>query len=543
MGFGQWRSISEGRTLPGTPVTAVLDGDQFQVFATDPSGSVYTARGSEHAGWSPWRSVSEGQAHPGTPVTAVLDGDQFQVFATDPSGSVYTARGNSHAGWSPWQSISEGQTKPGTPVTAVLDGDQFQVFATDPSGSVYTARGNSHAGWSPWQSISEGQAHPGTPVTAVLDGDQFQVFATDPSGGVYTARGNGHAGWSPWQSVSDGRTKPGTPVCAVGAFQLFLSDPGGGIYAATHLQGGWSGWESVSAGVTAPGTPVCAVAVDNGVFRLFISDPAGEVFTAAGDHWNGWSPWRTVSQGTAHPGTQVAAVRDSDGFFAVFASDPAGGIYTVTNRAAPTAPRNLRVLSVAGTSVTLAWDDTSDDEDGFRISYHGRRPGSGDEQGTQDVNANTTSATLSELLFDWDYTITVAAFNAAGSSSESNAVQVTPRDVPHDVSLWLERQTILEGPIPYAGSYSGAQPGRLLSISAPPSNQVLVIRFVKVGHSSDEANDNPDSVVAVAQGQTTTPAQMQEIFGVAQPPYSSQQPLGIVAVVGQSDNQLLQRWR
>jgi hypothetical protein len=65
MGFGQWRSISEGRTLPGTPVTAVWDGDQFQVFATDPSGSVYTARGSEHVGWSPWQSISEGQAHPG----------------------------------------------------------------------------------------------------------------------------------------------------------------------------------------------------------------------------------------------------------------------------------------------------------------------------------------------------------------------------------------------------------------------------------------------------------------------------------------------
>jgi phospholipase C len=184
-------------------VTALLDGELFQVFVSDPAGGIYTARGSSQAGWGPWQSVSEGGTAPGTPVTALLDGDHFQVFVSDPAGGIYTARGSAQAGWGPWQNVSEGSTAPGTPVTALLDGDRFQVFVSDPAGGIYTARGSAQAGWGPWQNVSEGLTAPGTPVTALLDGDRFQVFVSDPAGGVYTARGGPQAGWGPWRSLSE----------------------------------------------------------------------------------------------------------------------------------------------------------------------------------------------------------------------------------------------------------------------------------------------------------------------------------------------------
>jgi hypothetical protein len=533
--FGQWKRIWEGVTTPGTPVIALPIGDRFQVFISDPAGGVYTTRGSRWSGWSPWRSVSEGATKPGTPVTAVPDGEHFQVFVSDPAGGVYTARGNDSAGWSPWRSISEGATKPGTPVTAVRDGEHFQVFVSDPVGGVYTARGNHSAGWSPWRSISEGATKPGTPVAAVFDGQRFHVFVSDPAGGVYRARGNDTAGWGPWESLGF-RTAPGTPVFAASTHNLFLSDSAGRIYEATLEQVGWL-WGDVSEGVAIPGTPVRALALDNGHYRLFVADPAGGVYAAAGSHWDGWSQWQSVAEGRTKPGTQIGAARDSDGFFAVFVSDPAGSIYTTTDRQTPAAPRNLRVTSIGSDSIDLAWADVSDNEDGFQISYHGRRDGQADDEGKRRVDANTTRATLYERLPGHEYTITVAAYNAAGSSAQSNAVRATPRDVPHDVDIHLKRQIIIEGPIPFLGSYpefGSVQPGRLLSISAPPSTQIHAVRIIKVGHSSEETNDNPDSFVEIAQGQTTTPAKMQQIFGVSEPQYSTEHPIPIIAVIAAS---------
>ena len=89
-GFGPWRSVSEGSSTPGAPVTAIPWGNSIALFIADPNGGIYTALGdpnyaADHvdhgvnfAGFGPWRSVSEGRSTPGAPVTAIPWGNEHR---------------------------------------------------------------------------------------------------------------------------------------------------------------------------------------------------------------------------------------------------------------------------------------------------------------------------------------------------------------------------------------------------------------------------------------------------------------------------------
>ncbi|MCL4393538.1 MAG: fibronectin type III domain-containing protein, partial [Chloroflexi bacterium] len=84
--------------------------------------------------------------------------------------------------------------------------------------------------------------------------------------------------------------------------------------------------------------------------------------------------------------------------------------------AVPTAPSNLRVTSTTKTTARLAWNDNSDNEDGFEIEIPGKanpKPG-----------ANETQYETTGLQCGQSYSIRVRAFNAAGSSAESSAAAV-----------------------------------------------------------------------------------------------------------------------
>jgi hypothetical protein len=94
-----WTSVSEGRSTPGAPITAVVTGlDRVALFVADPNGGVYTTSGSAGAGWGPWTSVSQGRSTPGAPITAVVTGpDRVAVFLADPNGGVYTTTKIQHS--------------------------------------------------------------------------------------------------------------------------------------------------------------------------------------------------------------------------------------------------------------------------------------------------------------------------------------------------------------------------------------------------------------------------------------------------------------
>jgi hypothetical protein len=79
----------------------------------------------------------------------------------------------------------------------------------------------------------------------------------------------------------------------------------------------------------------------------------------------------------------------------------------------PKAPTNLRFTGVTGTSLTVAWDDQSNDERRFLI----RLAGGGDEIG-RTTNANETSTTFHDLKPDTRYCFTVQAESLWGLSGE-----------------------------------------------------------------------------------------------------------------------------
>ncbi len=83
----------------------------------------------------------------------------------------------------------------------------------------------------------------------------------------------------------------------------------------------------------------------------------------------------------------------------------------------PAAPSNLRVVSTTSDSITLNWNDNSDNEQGF-VVY--RRNGS-----VYDIigntNANEKTFTNSGLQCATDYSYQVSAFNDAGKSSRASA--------------------------------------------------------------------------------------------------------------------------
>jgi len=308
VGWAPWTSVSEGRTAPGSLVTVVTPfrvaprPDRFHLFVADPNGGIYTTSGNAEDGWAPWTSVSEGRTAPGSPVTAVASTrhlGRFALFVADPNGGIYTTSGNAEDGWAPWTSVSEGRTAPGSPVTAERIGTadpnnpgRFALFVADPNGGIYTTSGKPEDGWNPWSSVSEFRAAPGSPITAVtsvlsLTRSSFDLFVTDPNGGIYTTSGNAEDGWAPWTSVSEGSAAPGSPVTAISSL-LFITDPNGGISMTSQHASGWDPWTSVSEGRAAPGSPV------TGIYRpfrqplplpptlhLFVTDPNGGIYTTS----------------------------------------------------------------------------------------------------------------------------------------------------------------------------------------------------------------------------------------------------------------------
>jgi predicted phage tail protein len=92
---------------------------------------------------------------------------------------------------------------------------------------------------------------------------------------------------------------------------------------------------------------------------------------------------------------------------------------SVTLPAAPAAPSNLRVTATTRTSISLAWNDNSNNETGFEIQY---RLGGANWQTLVTVPANTTVYIDTGRLPNYTIFYRVRAVNAGGSSAWSNTV-------------------------------------------------------------------------------------------------------------------------
>ena len=102
---------------------------------------------------------------------------------------------------------------------------------------------------------------------------------------------------------------------------------------------------------------------------------------------------------------------------------------------------------------------------------------------------------------------------------------------PSRRTVYLERQKIIEGNIPYAAPYPafGRVEGYLSEISLPQLGRVYYLHFVKPNRSTTECGDS-SAVVSLKSGQTSTQDDLKEIFGRTRPRF----PLTFVACLTSS---------
>jgi hypothetical protein len=136
---------------------------------------------------------------------------------------------------------------------------------------------------------------------------------------------------------------------------------------------------------------------------------------------------------------------------------PTGVVYTATNSAdnrrtlnntatiianfrqsttLPIAPTNLRVTAVSPTSISLAFNDNSIDETGFRME---RSINSGVWSLVATLSANQTTLIDQNLTCGTNYAYRVKAYNSAGESTLSNTINTvtatcTPPAVPDAIT-------------------------------------------------------------------------------------------------------------
>ncbi len=89
----------------------------------------------------------------------------------------------------------------------------------------------------------------------------------------------------------------------------------------------------------------------------------------------------------------------------------------------PAAPSNLNATTVSNTQIDLAWNDNSNNEDGFKIERKLSTAATFSEITT--VGANVTSYASTGLLADTSYTYRVRAYNAVGNSAYTGEVSAT----------------------------------------------------------------------------------------------------------------------
>ncbi len=232
-----------------------------------------------------------------------------------------------------------------------------------------------------------------------------------------------------------------------------LSDNWGGVAYAAWLMTGKGRPFRVSAddtayGAAVPAAPVASVSVVDPFTTMVNWAPVAdaesyllEVRLGVNDATADWMTLAVVNSGqplsVVHTALNVAKTygyrvraKNGNGY------GPYSTVLTVTTPTdLPLAPENLRFLSSTNTSITLTWNDVSDNEDGFLIQrqdvpvtgdfYDVRRLASTNPGGVGGVAWTDTN-----LPSGTTYNYRVAAYNASGASTFTVPVQASTSGTP-----------------------------------------------------------------------------------------------------------------
>jgi hypothetical protein len=245
----------------------------------------------------------------------------------------------------------------------------------DPAGYMFNARGTQHVIYRGYDSDihelwwdSQGWHHTNATANAGVRGS-----TADPAGYMFDAQGTQHVIYR-----GPGREGP---------------DHGDGTFPY-HIHELW--WDTQGWHHTDPTAVAGAPAA--------VGNPHGYMFDAQG--------------------TQHIVYRGTDNHIHELWWDTQGWHHTDL-MPPPKAPTDLRVTDVADRKISVAWNDRSNDENGFTVQFRGKRAGSSDHTGSKNVGRNEVSTSLAGLRSNYEYTISVGAFNSLGRSQRSNEVRAT----------------------------------------------------------------------------------------------------------------------
>jgi hypothetical protein len=145
---------------------------------------------------------------------------------------------------------------------------------------------------------------------------------------------------------------------------------------------------------------------------VYIGDSSGDDWTPSATTWQELTTSFTTSSSTTSVTVYVHGWYAQGTYYAddMSLTGPGGGGTT-----APGAPTGLTVTGTTSSSVSLSWTAPSGSVSGYYVYRNGTQAGS----------VTGTTGTVSGLSASTTYSFTVAAYNSAGTGSQSSAVQAT----------------------------------------------------------------------------------------------------------------------
>jgi|GEM_PF-1450183 len=128
----------------------------------------------------------------------------------------------------------------------------------------------------------------------------------------------------------------------------------------------------------------------------------------------------------------------------------------------PLSPSNLAVDNVAETNVTLKWDDTSDNEDGFVVQIGSSEYGPWSD--VANVTTGRSGTTVGDLAESSTYFFRIRSFNGTGESKWSNVVSATTTKVITGLENSLSEDAALYPNPTSTGSFIVRLSGQLAAV-------------------------------------------------------------------------------
>jgi hypothetical protein len=390
-----------------------------------------------------------------------------------------------------------------------------------------------------------------SPAIAGLSTGGFKALFVTSDNSLWSADSTGGS-----PTFSQVRTVGGALFLGFGSNAAVAANTTGG-WQMSYLEGGFAGWInsanpniSTGSGVRMSNKTPSVAAIPGGFSTTFMDVPADPDVDNPSIHENFSQGGDTKFNGGVQTGTNPSVAASDTEVKIAYHTSFEGTLAFITTSTRTTTATTLALKP--GTSPAIAYGgsgqfvttfvNASGNLETLDAAGNLHNVGLAVAAGTNPAIATDGSGHWKIALADSSNHLTFIDNNdqivhtntvlAAGTSPAIAHVTTTTTTPPSSATLTLNKQSTVNGFIPFSGAYppfGSTQPGKLLSYTYPASGFLdSSLLFVKSGHSTAECGD-PNAVVALGEGQTTTPAQLTAIYGTSTPSFSTTSPLTAVA--------------